>query len=59
MTKHPTRLIKNGTEYTHIGFAYPYNGGVLSVFCDALGVEYRWTRETLAELTKRADEVFY
>jgi hypothetical protein len=59
MTKHPTRLIKNGIEYTHIGFAYPYNGGVLSVFCDAEGVEYRWTKETLAELTKRADEVFY
>jgi hypothetical protein len=59
MTTHPTRLIKNKTEYTHIGFAYTYNGGVLSVFRDALGVEYRWTKETLAELTKRADEVFY
>ena len=55
----PFLITKNNITLHHIGKAYLKQGGVLYVFRDANGVEYRLTREKVLEATKRADKVEY
>ena len=55
----PFSITKNNITLYHIGQAYPKQGGALYVFRDADGVEYRLSRESVLEATKRADKVEY
>ena len=52
-------ITKNNKTLTHIGQAYPKQGGVLYVFRDANGAEYRLSRERVLEALKTADKVEY
>ena len=55
----PFSITKNNITIHHIGQAYPKQGGVLYVFRDADGVEYRLSRERVLDATNRADKVEY
>jgi hypothetical protein len=55
----PTSITKNGKTINHIGQAYLRQGGVLYVFRDASGAEYRLSRERVLEALKTADNVEY